>query len=349
MAVINEQDFKKEALAGNFSRLYFIYGEEKFLVKRYTEYLRSKIEGKNPSGFDTDILSSSVELEDISQSAEQLPLMSERRCVCVNDFDFEALSENDLKSLTAFCSDLPESTVLIFSQPTLTFDAKKANKTKKFAAAAEKCGTVLRIEKKGEIALEKQVISWAKRLGCEISDINAAKLIESCGTDMTALKNETEKLCAYTGEGVITEEAIRLVAVKNLEARIFALSDSIIRRDYNTAYRQLDLLFYQREKPEVILGVLSSAFVDMYRVKTAVESGEKSSALKDIFPYKGKEFRIRNAERDMKRYSSATLSEILDAIADTDIKLKSSGGDGRLLLETLIAKILLIAKEDSSK
>lgn len=349
MAVINEQDFKKEALAGNFSQLYFIYGDEKYLVKKYTEYLRSKLEGKNSSGFDTDILSSSAELEDISQSAEQLPLMSERRSVFVNDFDFETLSEGDLKSLVVFCTDLPESTVLIFSQPTLTFDVKKANKTKKFAAAAAKCGTVLCLEKKGDIALEKQVASWAKALGCEISSINAAKLIQSCGTDMLTLKNETEKLCAYTGEGEITEETIKLVAVKNVEARIFALSDSIIRCDYNTAYRQLDLLFYQREKPEVILGVLSSAFIDMYRVRTAVESGEKSLVLKDIFPYKGKEFRIRNAERDMKRYSSAAISKILNAIADTDIKLKSSGADGRLLLETLIAQILLIVKEESSK
>lgn len=349
MAVVNEQEFKKKALAEDFSHLYFIYGEEKYLVKKYTEYLRAKVEGKNPSGFDTDVLPSSVDIEGISQSAEQLPLMSKKRCVCVKDFDFEGLSESDLKALIAFCTDLPDSTVLIFSQPTLSYDIKKAGKTKKFAAAAEKCGTVLYLDKKGGMALERQVVAWAKKLGCKISDINAAKLIESCGTDMTTLKNETEKLCAYTEEGEITEESIRLVTVKNLEARIFALSDAIIRRDYNTAYKQLDLLYYQREKPEVILGVLSSAFVDIYRVKTAVESGERSSVLKDIFPYKGKEFRIKNAERDMKRYSSSAISSILNAISDTDIKLKSSGGDGRLLLETLIAKILLIVKEDGEK
>ncbi len=349
MAVVNEQDFKKEALAGDFSNLYLIYGEEKYLVKKYTEYLLTKVEGKNASGFDTDLLPPAVDIEGISQSAEQLPVMSEKRCVCVSDFDFEGLSESDLKELIAFCSDLPDSTVLIFSQPTLSYDIKKAGKTRKFAAAAEKCGTVLYLDKRGAAALERQVVSWARKLGCEISDMNAAKLIESCGTDMNTLKNETEKLCAYTGEGIITEESIRLVSVKNIEARTFALSDAIIRRDFITAYKQLDLLYYQREKPEMILGVLSSAFVDIYRVKTAVESGERPSVLKEIFPYKGKEFKIRNAERNMNRYSSAALSRILNVIADTDIKLKSSGGDGRLLLETLIARILLIVKEDGEK
>lgn len=351
MAVVNEQDFKKDALSEKFSRLYFICGEEKYLVKKYTEYLYSKIKGKNTSGFDMDILPSSADIENICQSAEQLPLMSERRCVCVNDFNFEVLSENDLKSLIAFCSDLPESTVLIFSQPTLTYDIKKASKTKKFTAAAEKYGTVLRIDKKGDIALSRQVVSWAKKLGCEISDINAMKLIECCGTDMNNLRNEVEKLCAYIESGTITEETIRLISVKNIEARIFALSDAVVRRDYSSAYRQLDILFYQREKPEFILGVLSTTFVDMYRVKTVVESGGKTSMLKDIFPsaYKNKEFKLRNAERDMKRYSAASISKILNAIADTDVRLKSSGGNGRILLEALIARILLIVKEDSGK
>lgn len=349
MAVLNEQDFKKEILSGNFSQLYLIYGEEKYLVKKYTEYIYSKLIGKKSSDFDSDILSSDADLQSIADAAEQLPLMSEKRCVCVNDFDFESISESDLKSLIAFCSDLPESTVLIFSQPTLTSDSKKTNKTKKFSTMAEKVGTVLHCEKRGEIALERNIISWAKKLGCEIDEINAAKLIASCGTDMNTLENETQKLCAYVGSGIIADDAIKAVAVRNTEARIFALSDSIIRRDYNSAYKQLDLLFYQREKPEVILGVLSSAFVDIYRVRTAIESGEKASALKDIFPYKGKEFRLRNAERDMKQYSNNAISKILDAIAYADIRLKSNVGNQRTVLEMLIAKILLIVKEDSGK
>ncbi|WP_412241516.1 DNA polymerase III subunit delta [Pseudoruminococcus massiliensis] len=231
----------------------------------------------------------------------------------------------------------------------MTSDSKKTNKTKKFSTMAEKVGTVLHCEKRGEIALERNIISWAKKLGCEIDEINAAKLVASCGTDMNTLENETQKLCAYVGSGIITDDAIKAVAVKNTEARIFALSDSIIRRDYNSAYKQLDLLFYQREKPEVILGVLSSAFVDIYRVRTAIESGEKASVLKDIFPYKGKEFRLRNAERDMKQYSNKAISKILDAIAYADIRLKSNVGNQRTVLEMLIAKILLIVKEDSGK
>lgn len=349
MAILTEQDLKKEVHANNFQRLYFIYGEEKYLVKKCTDYLRTKLVGKNPTDFDYAALSSNASIEQISEAVEQLPLMTEKRLVCVTDLDFEQMSESDMKLLTELCCDLPDTTVLLFAQPTLMLDTKKSGKTKKFSACAERNGAVLRLDKKGDIVLEKQIMSWVQKLGCSISQVNASKIVNDCGTDMTTLKNEVEKLCAYTKEGEISQEAISLVCVKNLEARIFSLSDSIIRQDYNSVYKQLDLLFFQREKPELILGVLSSAFVDIYRVKATAESGEKASYLKEIFPYKNKEFRLKNAERDAKKFSSMAISKILDAIADTDIKLKSTRSDGKLLLETLIARILIIVKEDNAK
>ena len=37
----------------------------------------------------------------------------------------------------------------------------------------------------------------------------------------------------------------------------------------------------------------------------------------------------------------------LDAIADTDIKLKSTSADKRLLIEELIVKLVMIARENN--
>lgn len=51
----------------------------------------------------------------------------------------------------------------------------------------------------------------------------------------------------------------------------------------------------------------------------------------------------------MKQYSNKAISKILDAIAYADIRLKSNVGNQRTVLEMLIAKILLIVKEDSGK
>ena len=81
MAKLTEQDFKKELSSGDLKNLYLIYGEEKYLVKKYTEQLYTKAAGKEPSDFDFVKLGSSSPIEDIISASEQLPVFSGYKCV----------------------------------------------------------------------------------------------------------------------------------------------------------------------------------------------------------------------------------------------------------------------------
>lgn len=349
MAKLTEQEFKKELSSGKLSPVYLIYGEEKYLVKKYTERLMEKAAGKNPSGFDFTRLDSSSDLEEIFSACEQLPIMTPQKCVLVTDYNIEALSDSDLKLLISYCSDPSPSTVLIFTMPTLQQDGKKdsdkkSGKLRKFASAAEKYGSVLELQKRGDTALEKQLVSWAEKEGCTLSQLNASKIISLCGTDMTALRNETDKLCAYANNGEITEKMIRELTVKNTEVRIFSLSDCISANDYNGAYKQLYGLFEQNEKPEVILSVLSSVYIDMYRARVSAESGKALRETASDFSYGKREFLLKNASSKASRYSTKALRDILDIILKADIKLKSTPSDKRIILETLIAELLLKAR-----
>ena len=94
----------------------------------------------------------------------------------------------------------------------------------------------------------------------------------------------------------------------------------------------------------MILAVLSSAYVDLYRVKVALESGVAPFQLSQSFPYKGKEFRLRNAERDVRNMSMEQLRQSLRLILEADIRLKSSRVDNRVILEELIAQLRLAAE-----
>ena len=344
MAKLNEQEFRKTLSSGSPDKLYLIYGEEKYLVKGYTNKLIEKVTGKKPSDLDFVKLNSDSPLEEIFSASEQLPVLSEYKCVVVTDYNIDALSESDFRALLDYCSDSSPSTVLIFTMPTLSQEPKKGGKgggkLQKFADAVTKYGTAAEFPKKDGIALEKQLAAWAGRQGCELSSINASKIIAMCGTDMTALKNEVDKLCAYTGEGKITEETIRLLIAKNTEVRIFALSDSIAAGNYNEAYRQLYGLFGQNEKPEVILSVLSSVYVDTYRAKVAAESGKSISELASDFRYGKREFLLKNASKRASRFSIQALRRVLGVILDTDMKLKSTASDKQILLEALIARII---------
>ena len=74
MAKLNEQDFKKELSSGNLKTLYVIYGDEKYLVKKYTQAVIKKAVGKDPSGFDFFQLSSDAPLEEIFDASQQIAL-----------------------------------------------------------------------------------------------------------------------------------------------------------------------------------------------------------------------------------------------------------------------------------
>ena len=352
MAKLNEQDFKKELSSGNLKTLYVIYGDEKYLVKKYTQAVIKKAVGKDPSGFDFFQLSSDAPLEEIFDASQQIALFSERKCVNVTDYDINSLSESDLKELENFLPEISPTTVLIFSMPTLDTSSKKKKDSKakskfvKFLSAAEKQGTVLELKKLGDIALESQLMKWAEKNGSKLSKINASKIISLIGTDMNSLKNEVDKLSAYVKDGEITVETIELLCVKNSETKAYNLSRYITKKDYNGTFNELNILFGQNERPEIMLGGISSAFVDIYRAKAAIESGKSISAAAKELKYGSREFVLKNAGYSAAKYSSETLKAILDAILDTDMKMKSTRSDARILIETLVAKILLIIKED---
>lgn len=342
----SEQDFKREIAKGEFQRFYLLYGDEKYLVKHYTNVLVNKITGKKTDTFDYLKLGSSASLEDIYSACEQIPVFSEYKCVLVTDYDIEGLSESDFKELDGYCKDISPSTVLIFSMPTRVSDSKKSGKLKRLIATAEKTGIAAEFPKKGDIALEKQLTAWAEKAGCTLTAINASKIIAMCGTDMTLLRNELHKLTAYADGSEITQEIIELLCVKNTETRIFALSDCIMQGNFKGAYEQLGQLFEQNEKPEVILSALGSVYIDMYRMRAAGESGKTAADVAGDFKYGKRDFVLKKANANAKRYTTATLRKILDILLQTDVKMKSSRADSRILLETLITGLMLAVREE---
>lgn len=340
MSNITESELKSNIKSGNISNIYILLGEEKLLIKYYTGKLIDKILGKNYLEFNYQVFcGTGTEIDDIADAVNTLPLMAHSKCVKVVDLDIDSMSSQDMDKLNQMMSDVPETTKLILTYPTLEIDLKKSSKWKKFIASTEKVADILDLQKLNKSALEKQLVSWTQKYNCTLSLNNAAKIVELCGNDLLTLRNEIEKLCAFTDGNEITSDIIDTVVTKNLETTVFALSDAIIANNYNKAYKQLNLLFYQKEEPVAILAVLSSAYIDMYRVRAAIERKESASIVSKYFDYKNKDFRIRNAERNVRNISIEYLRECINILAQTDLELKSSRTDNKILLQKMIAKL----------
>ena len=344
MSKISESELKKQIKLRQFSPIYVIYGTEQMFVRRYSEQLVNAVTGKNPSDFNFHKFSGDINLDDFAASLQIVPFMSEYNCVFVSDIYFDNMDSDSLARFKEITDKSVDTTVLIISMPTYV-PSKNSAAFRALINNAEKKGSVCEFNKLNQTMLERYIAKWANQNGKMISHLNASKLISGCGDDLNLLKNEVEKICAYAQGEEITAQDIEKLATVNLETKIFALSDAVLNGNGDKAFNTLDLLFYQREEPVMMLYVLSSSYVDAYRIRVADECGVLKDDVAKDFEYKNRAFTLEKARKATAKVSTEALRKSLDLLVEADVKFKSTSVNERLYMEQLIAQLLLVAKE----
>lgn len=352
MPSITETDFKRILTRGDFGTLYYIFGDEKMLVSHYTNKLIEKTAGKEPDDFNFHVFSGEFSAAEFEAAAQMIPFTSEYNVVVVKDIEMSDFNSNDSAKILDTVEKTAGDTIIIFTFPTKdsgdSGDAEKTAgrnaKNAKLKSIVGKKGTVLELKKLTPAVIKTKLVSWASRRNVVLPPDIAQLLVEYCGTDLNKLRCELEKLCAYVGEGgEITKDTLDTLVTKDLESRIYDLSNAVIDHRAADAFRILDRLLYNREDEMKIIAVLASSYVNIYRARIAVKSGARTTELKKWFKYS--DAQLRYAERDSRKTTTAALRKSINAIAQTDMALKSTRTSKRLLLEMLIEKLLIIASE----
>jgi len=347
MAFLNEDTLKKQIKSGEFSRVYMIYGNEGYLKQFYANQICSRAVNPDFADFNLKKLDGKeTSLNEIYDCVSTFPMMDEFTCTLVHDFPLNSFVSERGKLDEDFqnvLSDIPETSILVFWMDTLEVDKKK-NKWPHIIKFIDFVGACAQIDKRTRSALEKLLVSSAAKKDCVLPKDVAAYIINLVGEDMSTLQNELNKVCAFVGSGSITKKDVDETVVVSVEAKIFQLSRMITKGEADNAFETLANLFKLREEPVVILGVLSKAFVDMYRVKACKEKGESYTLLGSAFgnTYKNKGFLLDNAARDGSGYTLTQLKSALLILSETDRRMKSTGEDSKILLEELILRLLRI-------
>ena len=348
MAELREADFKKAIQSGTLEGAYLLYGEEKYTMLQSVRKLVQKVSSAGYADFNLQRFDGTdVTAEEVAVAAEALPLFADRKWVTVSDWNMDAASAEELKKITEMIDDLPDTTVLILYLPTIELGKRLSAKWKQLFSL--KNLNAVEFRRKTPRELEKYLITFAEKRNCVLSRDLASLLVARCGTDLETLSHEISKLCAFAGCGEIRREQIDAVVIQNREEQAFALSKAIIGGRYEHAYEIMDALLAQSEEPVAIVALLSSSYLNLYRVKCMVQSGAPVMDLAADFDYKGKEFLLRNAEQDCGRFSSAMLRKSLDLLLEADLALKGGAGSSResmkrVILDELVAKLLLAAQ-----
>lgn len=329
---------------GQFARIYLFYGAEGYLA---THYARSVSKSAVPSMQTFNLHQFSADTFDLSKltaAVEHLPMMAARSCVVLWDIDPDTLKAKDWKDYLALLSDAPDSCVLVLAFAHVPYDKKSAH-WKALIALAQKAGVAEQFSPPTKRELEKWVMKRARAAGASMSAEAADALAEACGADMNRMAAEVEKLAAYMAGNEIGKDTVDALVYKDVASTIYDLARAVISGRLPIALGILGDLFDQKEEPVIILSALSQAFCDLYRAAVACAAGKGQTELAADFPYRGREFRIRNALRDCRGLSIGFLREALERLLAADKALKSSGADSRLVLERLCVDLSQLRKQ----
>ncbi len=342
MALLTEQEFKKMLSAGELPMACLVMGDEDYLKKHYVSRLEKASVDEAMAEFNLHRISGeNFVFDELYQAAQSMPFMSEKSCVTVKDLAVDKMKNDDFSVLLDLLGDPPDTCVMLFWMDSVQLDEKK-EKSKAFIKAIDEVGVVLRLDKMSGTQLSKLLENGAKKRGCELSRDSSSYLVKRVGDDLNLLLNELDKLCFYRGEGEIVRRDIDEICVRSLDASVFDLSKALVGGTAAQAFSILGDLLAQKEKPVVILGTLISSYVDMYRAQVALDAGQGADAAAQVFNYKRREFRLKNAARSSSQMSMQQLRTCLEILADADSRIKSTALDERRILEETMLKLMLI-------
>lgn len=327
---------KRDLKNGTMGRLYVFHGEETYLRDYYLGELKKKL---LPTGLEEFNLHTIAGKELTPQLLEQrldcLPMMSERTVIQVTDYDLFGGSADTRGALIKLFADLPDYCCLVFVYDLIPY---KSDARTKMAAALREYGNVVAFHRQDQGDLVDWIFRRFRATGHEIGTEEAKYLLFLCGDLMTNLVSEIGKISAYATHPHVTREDIDAVAIPVVDAVVFQMTDAIARKDFDRAAAVMSDLLGTQESPILILSVVGKYFRQLYTARLARENRKSTAWLMEQWGMKNSwpAEKLMDAAR---RYSLPWCRNAVKRCAETDLAMKSYGGEERDLLVSLVLEL----------
>ena len=170
-----------------------------------------------------------------------------------------------------------------------------------------------------------------------IDDSTLKYLIEVCGTSMQELINESRKLIEYAGEnGTVNRYEVDLLCIKEVDAVIFTLTDSLGKKDIRNAIETLNNLIYNKEPIQKILITLYNHFKKLYFTKLALEEKKDIAQALNLKP--NQLFLASKYKTQAGYFSKEELKKVIDELIKLDKNSKIGLIDLNVGLEAILSK-----------
>lgn len=331
------ENLEKELKQGNLHSIYLFYGEETYLLENAVKKIKKifgdlilginyiQINETNANGLISDI-------ETPAFGYDKKLIIVKNSGIIKKEKKGTSKSSTDLqKRLSEYIKEniktINQTTVLIFIEEDLT----KCELTN----TIQELGEVCNFEKLKPLELKKRLKSICNIYQVNIDENTLQFFIETCGTNMQVLINEIRKLIEYAGKnGTIKKEDINKLSIKELESRIFDLTDNLGKRDITKALEMLNELLYNKEPIQKILITLYNHLKKLYIVKLAEQYNKNITESLKLKP--NQMFLVTKYKKQAEFFKEEELRKILQELIDLDYNYKNGLIDVNIGLEAIL-------------
>ena len=328
------EELDKAIRTGDIGPLYYLYGEEQYLVERGTQRLLQLVVDPGFRDFNYNLFyGKECRGEEIVEAAQTLPMFAERRAILVKrSSDLPAAA---LEVLLGYVQNPSPTTCLIFQ-------GEKIDQRKKFFAELKRGNALVEYKRPYENQLGGFIREELAADGKRIEPAAAELLVHLIGNNLSELAAQLEKLITYVGERpAISLDDVRAIVSDTKVDSVFELANALGGRDLAGALRRLQTVIRDGDAPYLVIGALARHFRQLWLVRELLE---KRVATDEIGKRTGiNPFFLKGMITQAKRFDGNELRGIFRRLHETDVAMKSSGGKPQLLLELLVMDICGVA------
>ena len=338
---MNWNEFYQALNANQVSGVYLFTGPEEYIKREALEALRQKL---LPPGLEqlNDATLEGVTAQQITDAAETMPMMCEKRILTVRDWAplLPAKSKNEeaeVEWMQKWLNNPPDSCVLIFYMRSEPDGRKTMSKLLKKKAATVNFDFLTDPE------LNKWCTGRLKPLGKKITAPAVSSLTFMAGRELTRLCGELDKLSAYVGDrSEITPRDVKAIVSASLEYNVFELMNALLAGDMHKAQSTVNSILQGGRNPVKILAMLTHQVRQMAHMKCALEVGTPVQTVQEQL--KMPQFAAKQTANQCRKLSSGWLTELYDACVSTDFEIKKGRLRDQAALDSIMLKIALASR-----
>ncbi len=331
------RDFDKQIASNELKNVYFLYGDEQFLLESKLKTIKKKLVDPSFADFNFALYSGKDnDISDILENAVSYPVMADRKLIVLKNTGFlNNAKSREYKEIKSFCADIPKHLCLIIAES--DFEKKKESNIK----FIEELGGIIRFDFMPQVQIEKWLEKLFEKAEKSIYPKEVTAIVKRCGGSLGNIHQEYLKLISYMGERTkVTAEDVEAVVLKSLDVAIFDLIDHIINHEPDKAMEAYRELLEHKTEPISIISSISSKLSDLLAAKMLSSEGALPMEMGKYLECLPQEWLIKKTISQSKRFGEKYLRRMVKKSLEYDLKAKTGLMDKEIALQLLIADLV---------